>query len=176
MAELRHKRLGEAVDTTAPDGSEVRFLLRGDRGELNHFTLPPGATSAAVAHHAIEEIWYFLSGQGEMWRSDGASEETLAVGPGVCLDIPTGVRFQFRNTGLGAAHLPHRDDAAVARRRGGVRRRGQVAGGWDGSVRLVKAPNGKNLQSDVRDWRSLDPRIGTEPYGSTARRQYLAFP
>ena len=31
MAELRHKRLGEAVDTTAPDGSEVRFLLRGDR-------------------------------------------------------------------------------------------------------------------------------------------------
>ena len=99
MAELRHKQLGEAVDTTAPDGSEVRFLLRGERGELNHFTLPPGATSAAVAHHAIEEIWYFLSGQGEMWRSDGASEETLAVGPGVCLDIPTGVRFQFRNTG-----------------------------------------------------------------------------
>ena len=99
MAELRHKRLGEAVDTTAPDGAVVRFLLRGDRGELNHFTLPPGATSAAVAHHAIEEIWYFLSGQGEVWRSDGASEEALAVGPGVCIDIPTGVRFQFRNTG-----------------------------------------------------------------------------
>ncbi|MCY4625375.1 MAG: cupin domain-containing protein [Chloroflexi bacterium] len=99
MAELRHKRVGEGVDTTAPDGSEVRFLLRGERGELNHFTLPPGATSGAVAHRAIEEIWYFLSGAGEMWRSDGASEETLAVGPGVCVDIATGVGFQFRNTG-----------------------------------------------------------------------------
>ncbi len=99
MSELRHKRLGEAVDTTAPDGSEVRFLLRGERGELNHFTLSPGATSGPVAHHTIEEVWYFLSGQGEMWRSDGTTEETLAVGAGVCLDIPTGVRFQFRNTG-----------------------------------------------------------------------------
>ena len=99
MAELRHKRVGEGVDTGAPDGSEVRFLLGGERGEGDHFTLPPGATSGAVAHRAIEEIWYFLSGAGEMWRSDGASEETLAVGPGVCLDIATGVRFQFRNTG-----------------------------------------------------------------------------
>ena len=99
MAELRHKRVGEGFDATAPDGSEVRFLLRGVRGEMNHFTLPPGATSGAVAHRTIEEIWYFLSGAGEMWRSDGASEETLAVGPGVCLDIATGVRFQFRNTG-----------------------------------------------------------------------------
>ena len=34
-----------------------------------------------------------------MWRSDGSAEEVLAVGAGVCLDIPTGVRFQFRNTG-----------------------------------------------------------------------------
>lgn len=62
MSELRHKQLGEAVDATAPDGSEVRFLLRGELGELNHFTLPPGATSGPVAHHTIEEIWYFLSG------------------------------------------------------------------------------------------------------------------
>ena len=96
---MRHHRPGEVIDTTAPDGSEVRFLLRGERGELNHFTLPPGATSTPVAHHAIEEIWYFLSGEGEMWRSDGISEEVLRVGPGVCLDVPTGVRFQVRNTG-----------------------------------------------------------------------------
>lgn len=99
MPGFRHTRLGEAVDTTAPDGSEVRFLLRGERGEVNHFTLAPGAVSAAVAHRAIEEIWYFLSGEGEMWRSDGSTEEVLDVGAGVCLDIPAGVRFQFRNTG-----------------------------------------------------------------------------
>ena len=99
MPELRHKRLGEAVDTAAPDGSEARFLLRGRRGELDHFTLPPGATSAPMAHHTIEEVWYFLSGQGEMWRGSGSGDETLTVGPGMCVDIPTGAGFQFRNTG-----------------------------------------------------------------------------
>ena len=129
MSELRHKQLGEAVDATAPDGSEVRFLLRGELGELNHFTLPPGATSGPVAHHTIEEIWYFLSGRGEMWRSDGTTEETLAVGPGRLPGHPHGSALSVPQHGTGAAPLHHRDHAAVARRGGGVRRAGQVAGG-----------------------------------------------
>ena len=84
---------------TAPDGSAIRFLLKGSRGELNHFTLPPHQTSTAVVHRSIEEIWYVLEGQGQVWRQEAAIEEVLDLGPGVSFDIPTGARFQFRNTG-----------------------------------------------------------------------------
>ena len=96
---MQHKHLADNADTLAPDGSAVRYLVRGSRGEVNHFTLPPHTISAAVAHKSIEEIWYFLSGQGEMWRKNGDDEEVLPVGPGVSIDIPTGTHFQFRNTG-----------------------------------------------------------------------------
>ena len=84
---------------TAPDGSAIRFLLKGSRGELNHFTLPPHQTSTAVVHRSIEEIWYVLEGQGQIWRQEADNEEVLDLRPGVSFDIPTGVRFQFRNTG-----------------------------------------------------------------------------
>ena len=84
---------------TAPDGSAIRFLLKGSRGELNHFTLPPHQTSTAVVHHSIEEIWYVLEGQGQIWRQKADNEEVLDLRPGVSFDIPTGARFQFRNIG-----------------------------------------------------------------------------
>ena len=84
---------------TAPDGSAIRFLLKGSRGELNHFTLPPHQTSTAVVHSSIEEIWYVLEGKGQIWRQEGDNEEVLDLSPGVSFDIPTGARFQFRNTG-----------------------------------------------------------------------------
>ena len=84
---------------TAPYGSAIRFLLKGSRGELNHFTLPPHQTSTAVVHRSIEEIWYVLEGQGQIWRQEADNEEVLDLRPGVSFDIPTGARFQFRNTG-----------------------------------------------------------------------------
>ena len=84
---------------TAPDGSAIRFLLKGSRGELNHFTLPSHQTSTAVVHRSIEEIWYVLEGQGQVWRQEADNEEVLDLRPGVSFDIPTGARFQFRNTG-----------------------------------------------------------------------------
>ena len=86
---------------TAPDGSAIRFLLKLNRGEVNHFTLPPGRTSTAVVHRTIEEIWYVLQGRGQMWRREGENEEVLDLAPGVSFDIPLGTRFQFRNTGDG---------------------------------------------------------------------------
>lgn len=68
-------------------------------GSMAHFRLPPGQTSRAVRHRAVEEIWYVLSGQGEMWRSDGEHAQTVVLSPGVCLTIPVGVSFQFRCAG-----------------------------------------------------------------------------
>lgn len=84
----------------APDGSEVRPLAATARASTAHCTLPPGGVSLAVRHRTVEEIWYFIAGEGEVWRKLGAREEVVAARPGVSLSIPTGAHFQFRNTGL----------------------------------------------------------------------------
>jgi len=93
------RRVSAAPDVIAPDGSEVRVLCGLSRGGLALFTLPPGAVAKAVAHRTIEEVWYFLSGRGRMWRRLGDKEEVVEVGPGISLSIPTGTHFQFRCDG-----------------------------------------------------------------------------
>jgi mannose-6-phosphate isomerase-like protein (cupin superfamily) len=90
------KALPESLDVIAPDGSDVRILLSLAGGGMAHFELEAGKTSVAVAHRTVEEIWYFLSGQGEMWRKLGDYVEVTAVGPGICITIPLGTHFQFR--------------------------------------------------------------------------------
>ncbi len=93
------KRLPVARDDVAPDGSDVRLLLGLKCGGMAHFELPPRQTSTAVAHRTVEEIWFFLTGRGEMWRKQNDQEEVAAVEPGVCLTIPLGTHFQFRSFG-----------------------------------------------------------------------------
>lgn len=118
-------RLPAARDVVAPDGSDVRVLLRRPGGSMAHFELAGGRTSRAMVHRTVDEIWYILRGQGEMWRrqAGGAGqpgeagqaaeagqadrlgragrEETVPLEPGVCLSIPVGTHFQFRSTGDG---------------------------------------------------------------------------
>lgn len=98
MREFTAVRLNANPDATAPDGTLVRLLSALAGGSLAHFELPAGAVSHAVAHRTVEEIWYFLSGQGEMWRRCGAEESVVAVEAGVCLTVPLGTAFQFRAT------------------------------------------------------------------------------
>jgi mannose-6-phosphate isomerase-like protein (cupin superfamily) len=93
--------LPAAPDAVAPDGSDVRVLVGLEAGGMAHFELGPGRTSRAVTHRTVEEIWYFVSGRGEMWRKRDGIEEVLDVGPGVCLAIPLGTHFQFRALGYG---------------------------------------------------------------------------
>ena len=103
------KTLSAALDAMAPDGSEIRLLTATGGGSMAHCTLPPGRTSQAVRHRTVEEVWYFLEGEGEVWRSAGGREENTAggreeitaVGPGLSLNIPLGTHFQFRNPGPG---------------------------------------------------------------------------
>lgn len=85
-----------APDVIAPDGSEVRVLCAASRGSMALFTLPPRRVSRAVAHRSVEEIWYFVSGHGRMWRRQEGQEQTVDVGPGISLTIPAGTHFQFR--------------------------------------------------------------------------------
>ena len=99
MARFTARPLPAEPDTVAPDGSEVRVLPALDGGSAAHFRLAPDAVSRAGRHRTVEEIWYVLSGQGEMWRRDSDREEIVALEPDICLTIPVGISFQFRATG-----------------------------------------------------------------------------
>jgi mannose-6-phosphate isomerase-like protein (cupin superfamily) len=88
--------LPDTHDVIAPDGSEVRILLSLTGGSMAHFRLGPGQVSCAVRHRTVEEIWYVLSGQGEMWRSTGGHDAITQLAPGTCLSIEAGTAFQFR--------------------------------------------------------------------------------
>jgi mannose-6-phosphate isomerase-like protein (cupin superfamily) len=96
-------QLPDEPTAVAPDGSDVRVLLATSRGSMAHFELRSGATSRAVRHRTVEELWYVLAGRGEMWREQDGRSEVGALVPGTCLTIPVGTRFQFR--ALGAAPL-----------------------------------------------------------------------
>lgn len=93
------RHLAEKPDAIAPDGSEVRLLAATPRGSMAHFELPAGKVSIAVAHRTVEEVWFFTSGQGRLWRKANGAEETIDVHPGVSISIPLGCQFQFRCDG-----------------------------------------------------------------------------
>src|SRR2546426_11165767 len=99
MTDFKTKQLPAARDAVAPDGSDVRILLGLGGGGLAHFELRPGHTSIAVTHRTVEEIWFFLSGSGEMWRKQGDREEIVAGGFGVGPPISLRPPFQFRANG-----------------------------------------------------------------------------
>lgn len=86
-------------DAIAPDGSDVRLLPVLENGGMAHFELAPGETATAVSHRTVEEIWYFLSGRGQMWRQQGDRSEIVEVQAGISLTIPLGTHFQFRSLG-----------------------------------------------------------------------------
>ena len=99
LPKFNTKRLPAAPDAVAPDGSDVRALLELDGGGMAHFELAPWQTSKAVTHRTVEEIWFFVSGQGQMWRRQDGHDEIVDVSPSVCLTIPLGTHFQFRSIG-----------------------------------------------------------------------------
>ena len=99
MADFETRRLPAHPDVLAPDGSDVRVLARTERGGMAHFELAAGRASDAIRHRTVDEIWFVLSGRGEIWRKQGGREEIVALEPGVSLTIPVGTHFQFRATG-----------------------------------------------------------------------------
>lgn len=92
------RQLPVDADVIAPDGSEVRLLPALAGGGMAHFALRPGAVSVPVRHRTVEEIWFFLSGHGEMWRRQDNRETVEQVRPGTAITIPLGTSFQFRST------------------------------------------------------------------------------
>jgi mannose-6-phosphate isomerase-like protein (cupin superfamily) len=85
-------------DYLAVDGSLVRNLLSLQGGTMAHFELPAGKITNAVTHKTVDEIWFVLSGRGQMWRKMADQEEIVDMEAGVCLTIPQGTHFQWRST------------------------------------------------------------------------------
>lgn len=86
MTPFAARRLPATPDALAPDGSDVRVLLALPGGSMAHFQLAPGRASAAVDHRTVDEIWYVLTGRGEMWRRQDGREETVPLEPDDYLD------------------------------------------------------------------------------------------
>jgi len=132
MTPFDTKRLPAQRDAVAPDGSDVRVLLSLAAGSMAHFELAPGQTSKAVTHRSVEEIWFVLSGRGEMWRAQTDQTEMIVpVESGVCLTIPLGTHFQFRSLGaeplcaVGVTMPPWPGDTEAV----------EVSGKWEPTVR-----------------------------------------
>ena len=86
-------------DGRSPAGAEIRYLMDGSTGNMIHATVPPGQINRATVHATVSEFWHVLSGEGQIWRRDGTGEQTIALEPGVSIDIPLGTAFQYRCTG-----------------------------------------------------------------------------
>lgn len=95
------KQLSKDPDNIAVDTSEIRKIFATGKASVVHCTLPPKAVSVAIRNLGIDEIWYFIGGQGEIWikEEDEVKGERQKLGPGSCLTIPMGVHFQYRALG-----------------------------------------------------------------------------
>ena len=104
----------DAKVINTPHGSEIRPLIDRTTSTIQNCSLaeeilPPGAAVGRHYHLAIEEIYYILSGSGEMTVGD----ETSPVSGGDAVFIPKNNIHTLKNTGnesmklllvCGAAH------------------------------------------------------------------------
>lgn len=91
--------LKDEPDTFAPDGSAIRLLARTTRVSMAHGELPAGATSLAIAHRTVDEVWFVLAGEADHWRALDGVEQVVVARAGMSLSIPVGATFQFRTRG-----------------------------------------------------------------------------
>jgi mannose-6-phosphate isomerase-like protein (cupin superfamily) len=91
--------LPEAPDHRGPDGSESRELLDCADGGVAHLRLPANSTTPPVVHRTVDQVWFVLEGEGEIWRRRDDTHEAVRVRAGTCLTIPVGTSWQCRNLG-----------------------------------------------------------------------------
>lgn len=143
----------------SPLGAFVRHLMDGPHGNMIHSTVPPGMVGRACRFRTIDEYWFVLSGEGEIWQGNGRPESITRLIPGVCIDIPLGTAFQYRCTGDVAPCLHLHGPAALAgRRRGGDH--GRAVG-----TKCGPGARGQQLGS------APSARLTFRPYGSRNIRE-----
>lgn len=85
----------------APDGSLIYLLGDEESGGLAECVLPPASATVPIHHRTVEELWYVISGDGEISRREGTlPPELTKLAAGTCIDIGQRITFQFRNIGV----------------------------------------------------------------------------
>jgi mannose-6-phosphate isomerase-like protein (cupin superfamily) len=92
--------IGQAPPFRTKDGSEIRELLAHRNSAIRNQSLAearvgPGERTTPHYHPRSEEIYYILSGRGEM----RLEQETRPVGPGDAIAIPPGQVHTIANPG-----------------------------------------------------------------------------
>lgn len=94
------KQVSKEKPFISDDGSVIRNLTPMGNVQSVHCSLPKGGVIQASRHKTVEQIWYVISGEGEMWLKDQDGLETESkLAPGTAITVPLGYAFQFRNTG-----------------------------------------------------------------------------
>jgi mannose-6-phosphate isomerase-like protein (cupin superfamily) len=91
------QKLKEKPDDIAPDGSKIYLLNSLNGGGMCLCELPVSQTTQAVKYKTVEEIWFFLSGEGKVWRKMGEKEEVTLVSKDISVTIPIGCGFSLVN-------------------------------------------------------------------------------
>jgi mannose-6-phosphate isomerase-like protein (cupin superfamily) len=87
---------GDEIET-APDGSTVERLGRVSGGSMARFSFAAGSVSRAVRHRQVEEFWYVLSGEAELWRAEeSGAAEVITLEAGTAFALPPRCAFQVR--------------------------------------------------------------------------------
>ena len=94
---MKKTLLPKFPDAKSPAGADIRFLINSETGNMIHSTISPYQVNKATVHTAVNEFWYILEGNGEIWRDDGFESCITELIPGIAINIPTGTAFQYRN-------------------------------------------------------------------------------
>jgi mannose-6-phosphate isomerase-like protein (cupin superfamily) len=91
------KAVADEYDYVSPGGvSEIRLLPSFEQGEVTHARANPSGPSLAATTSGLGEIFYVLSGEGELWRRSGELADVTHLHPGRCVSVPPGIEFQYR--------------------------------------------------------------------------------
>ena len=90
------RTLGQEPDEIAPDGSLIYWLCRNEYASTCVCVLPPGCQSIPARHYRLEELWYVVSGFGQLYRSGANDGLPVELHAGVGVSIAAGQVFQFR--------------------------------------------------------------------------------
>lgn len=85
-------------DFIAPDGTAGYQLANAPTGNMTSYRQFPKQISHAIKHNINNELWYILSGEGEIWIKHQEQEIISKLEAGVSIFIPEHAEFQFRNT------------------------------------------------------------------------------
>ena len=92
--------------TEVPQTPPIDPIGSLQQGGLANWRLEAGTCSMAVRHQAVSQLWYVISGHGELWRANGDGDQSVTLlWPGVGFDIPAGTDFQVRASGQEALRV-----------------------------------------------------------------------